>query len=404
MNHSKDKLLEELLQLVNSEGEGCLRSLLQTVCQKVLEEEMAQHLQAEPYERTNQRQGYRNGYKARQLTTRLGRLELRVPQDREGRFCTKLFARYQRSERALLLCLQQMYVQGVSTRKVSKVTELLCEQGFSAGLVSQLTQELDAQLEAWRHRPLEQEYPYLVVDARYEHVRVDQRVQSWGVLLVEGIGADGRRELLSVESGNSENETTWSQVFQRLWERGLRGVIYGVSDEHKGLRAALDRYFQGVSWQRCQVHYLRNAQAQVPYKERAALAGRLQDVFRAPDLDGAKLRLQAVVAHYESRYPQLAAWLEQTGEAPLAVYQLPLEHRVRMRSTNGLERFNEEIARRTRVVGIFPDEGACVRLVSALALEQSEQWLAGPRYLDMKLLAEWQRLKTDAATTLQVVA
>ncbi|MBI3659774.1 IS256 family transposase [Candidatus Acetothermia bacterium] len=393
MSQAQDTLMTQLLQIVEKEGTESLRTLLQTVCQGVLEAEMTQFLQAQRYERTAQRRGYRNGYKPRTLTTRLGTLELQVPQDREGRFSTQLFDRYQRSEQALLLTLQQMYLQGVSTRKVREITETLCEAGFSAGLVSELMQKLDGQLQAWRERPLTQPYPYLVVDARYEHVRVNHQVQSWGVLLVKGVRADGHREILSVATGNSENETTWAQVFQRLWERGLRGVIYGVSDEHAGLRAAVDRYFQGGMWQRCQVHYQRNAQQYVPARERAVLAARLRDVFNAPDLDRAVERLQQLIELYRESYPQLANWLEATAEDALTVFALPPAHRVKMRSTNGLEAFNGVVDRRTQVVRIFPDERSCLRLVSALAMEQTETWLTGPRYLGMTALAEWTDLK-----------
>jgi transposase-like protein len=282
-----------------------------------------------------------------------------------------------------------MYLQGVSTGKVRAVTETLCEQGFSASLVSELTQQLDAPIQVWRHRPLTQAYPYLMVDARYEYVRVDQRVQSWGVLIVKGVGENGHREILSVESGNSENETTWAQVFQQLWEQGLRGVIYGVFDEHQGLRAAVARYFQGLGWQRCQVHYQRNAQQQVPLRERSVLAARLRDVFNAPDLATAQQRLGQVIGQYRQTHPKLADWLELTGEEALTVFTLPPAHRGKLRSTNGLEAFNGTIARRTRVVRIFPNEASCVRLVSALAMEQTETWLTGPKYLDMTALAEW---------------
>lgn len=394
MKQTQDTLMTQLLQIVQQEGPESLRSLLQTVCQAVLEAEMTQFLQAQPYERTAQRQGYRNGYKPRTLTTRVGTLELRVPQDREGRFSTQLFEHYQRSEQALLLTLQAMYLQGVSTGKVRKVTETLCEKGFSASLVSELTQRLDTQIQAWRNRALTQAYPYLMVDARYEYVRVDHRVQSWGVLIVKGVREDGQREILSVETGNSENETTWAEVFQRLWERGLRGVIYGVSDEHKGLRAAVARYFQGLGWQRCQVHYQRNAQRHVPLRERAVLAARLRDVFNAPDLVRAQERLQQVIAPYRPSYPKLADWLELTAEDALTVFALPPAHRMRMRSTHGLEAFNGVVDRRTRVVRIFPNEASCWRLVSALALEQTEAWLTGPRYLDMAALEEWTELKS----------
>lgn len=224
------------------------------------------------------------------------------------------------------------------------------------------------------------------------------------MLILKGVRADGHREILSVETGNSENETTWAEVFKRLWERGLRGVIYVVCDAHKGLRAAVARYFQGVIWQRCQVHYQRDAQKQVPASERAVLASRLRDVFNAPDLASARLRLGQVSESYRASYPKLADWLEETAEEALAVFHLPAAHRVRLRSTNGLEAFIGEVDRRTRVVRIFPDEGSCLRLIAALAMEQSEAWLMGPRYLDMRALEEWEGLKLQAETKEAVMA
>jgi transposase-like protein len=249
-----------------------LRGVVQDAVQAILEAEMTAHLGAERYERVDRRSGHRNGYKPRTLHTRVGTLELRVPQDREGAFSTELFARYQRSEQALVVTLLEMYVQGVSTRKVAAITEQLCGTSFSKSQVSALAGTLDATLAAWRERPLTVAYPYLSVDARYEHVRVDGRVVSQGVLVVAGVREDGRREILAVEVADTESEATYEELFRRLKTRGLHGVILVTSDDHAGLRAAITRHFQGVSWQRCQVHFARNLTGRVGRAHRPAPA------------------------------------------------------------------------------------------------------------------------------------
>lgn len=386
MPASDGTLLKQLLQVMQQEElEEFLKEMVQTVCQELLETEITECLRARPYERTEERVGYRNGYKPRKLHTRVGTLELRIPQDREGRFSPSLFARYQRSEKALLLALQEMYLQGVSTRKVKQITEALCGTEFSKDQVSAVTQKLDEQLEAWRTRPLEEDHPYLVIDAKYEKIREDGQVRSEGVLIIKGVRADGKREILVVEVANTENETTWSEVFRDLKRRGLSGVRYIVSDDHEGLGKAIERHFQGVAWQRCQVHYLKNATDKVPAKERPVLRERLKDAWAAPDRQTANSRLEEIVEDYRARYLELANWLEETGEETLTIFELPKEHRKRMNSTNGLERFHQELERRTRVIRIFPNRKSCLRLVSALAMEQSEEWLTGRRYLDMSL-------------------
>ena len=265
---------------------GFLRAIVQGALQAVLEAEMAAHLGAERYERAEGRTGYRNGYKPRTLTTRVGPLELRVPQDREGTFSTETFstesfARYQRSEQALVLGLMEMYLHGVSTRKVADITERLCGTGFSKSHVSALAGRLDAELAAWRERPLAAAYPYLVIDARYEHVRVDGRVVSQGVLVVAGVRDDGRREVLAVEVADTESEATYQDLFRRLKARGLRGVEWVTSDDHAGLAAAIARHFQGAGWQRCQVHFARNLLGRVGVKHRARLGADLRGVFAA---------------------------------------------------------------------------------------------------------------------------
>lgn len=367
-----------------------LRGLVQDAVQAILEAEMDAHVGAGRYERAAGRTGYRNGSKPRSLHTRVGTLELRVPQDREGTFSTELFGRYQRTEQALVLTLMEMYVQGVSTRKVAAITEQLCGTGFSKSQVSALAGTLDVALATWRERPLPASYPYLSVDARYEHVRVDGQVVSQGVLVVAGVRDDGRREILAVEVADTESEATYQDLFRRLKARGLQGVALVTSDDHAGLRAAIARHFQGASWQRCQVHFARNLQGRVGAKHRARLAGDVRMIFAAPEAAPARATARMCAEQWRRSHPALATRLEEDLEPCLACYTVPAAHRLRVRTTNGLERFNQELKRRTRVVRIFPNRAALLRLVTALAMEQSEEWISGRRYLDMEPLEEVQ--------------
>jgi transposase-like protein len=378
----QDTRLLDLWQEAGEDGDDGVRRLLETVVQRVLNEELTAFLGAEAYERTDGRTGYRNGYKPRQLKTRVGTLELLVPKDREGRFSTTLFERYQRSEKALLLAVAEMYVQGVSTRKVKEITEALCGLEISKTQVSELAKGLDAEVDAWRSRRLEKTYPYLIVDARYEKVRKGPQVVSCGVLIVVGISEDGYREILGTYTAPAENDTTWAEVFRDLEDRGLRGVRFVVSDDHKGLRAAIERHFSGALWQRCQVHFLRNVLGHVSKKDRKWAVDLMRAITNAATRTEARKQLQAAVAAFEERYPTVAALLDEHGEEMLAVYELPDPHRKRMRTTNLLERENEELKRRTRVVRIFPNEASCLRLVTVLAMETSEEW-QDRRYLDM---------------------
>ena len=364
--------------------EDALRDLVEYVVQRVLEEEMTAFLGAESYERTTARRGYRNGSKPRTLKTRVGTLALLVPKDRAGRFQPSLFERYQRNEKALMLALAEMYVQGVSTRKVKAITEQLCGLTISKSQVSVLAKGLDEEIAAWRDRPLEVRYPYLMVDARYEKVRQGPRVTSQGVLLVIGISEEGYREILGVWQADTESAATWSDVFGDLKRRGLKGVRYVVSDNHQGLRSAVDRHFQGSVWQRCQVHFVRNVLSRVRKGDRASVVALLRSITKAPTRAAAERALATAVEGLTARYPEVAALLEAAGPEILAVYALPAGHRKRLRSTNVLERYNQELKRRTRVVRIFPNGASCRRLVCALAIETNEEWLAR-RYLRMDL-------------------
>jgi transposase-like protein len=385
----------QLVQEVLLDDPSFLREILERAVQQILEAEMTEHLGAAPYERAEGRTGHRNGYKPRALRTRVGTLNLLVPQDREGTFSTRLFSRYQRNEKALCLALMEMYVEGVSTRKVKEVTEELCGTSFSKSLVSSLAGSLDSELEAWRSRRLEAEaYPYLFVDARYEKVRVDERVVSQGVLIVSGVRDDGFREILGVEVSDTESEATYQEMFRSLKGRGLSGVELVVSDDHGGLKAAIARHFQGASHQRCQVHYARNLLGMVSYASRKELGADLRAMFAAPAREQA-LQLASSVANKwrKKGNEKVARHMEEHLEECLTSLAFPESHRRRIRTTNSLERLNQEIKRRTRVVRIFPNREACLRLVSALAIEQSEEWLTGRRYLDMRELDEHRREK-----------
>ncbi len=382
-----------LAQEVLLDDPDFLRRIVERVVQQMLEAEMTEHIGAAPYERSATRTGQRNGYKPRALRTRVGTLNLLVPQDREGTFSTRLFSRYQRNEKALVLALMEMYLEGVSTRKVKEVTEELCGASFSRSTVSNLAAGLDAELEAWRERRLEAEaYPYLFVDARYEKVRVDHKVVSQGVLVVSAVSDDGMREILGVEVADTESEATYQELFRSLKARGLKGVELVTSDDHEGLKAAIGRHFQGASHQRCQVHYARNLLGMVGANKRKELAADLRAIFAAPAREQALGIASAVADRWrEKGNEKIACHLEEHIEECLECLAFPESHRRRIRTTNGLERFNQELKRRTRVVRIFPNRESCLRLVTALAVEQSEEWLTGRRYLDMEELREHRR-------------
>jgi putative transposase len=368
-----------------------LKEIVERVVQELLEAEMTEHIGAAPYERSEKRTGHRNGHKPRTLRTRVGTLNLLVPQDREGTFSTRLFSRYQRNEKALVLALMEMYVEGVSTRKVKEVTEELCGISFSKSLVSSLAGRLDAELEAWRKRRLEaQAYPYVFVDARYEKIRVSGRVVSQGVLVVSAVRDDGFREICGLEVADTESEATYHELFRSLKSRGLSGVQLVVSDDHEGLKAAIARHFQGASHQRCQVHYARNLLGMVAAKRRKELAEGLRGVLAATSREVAVRLACELAARWRRSNPAVAEHIEAHIEECLSCLAFPESHRRRIRTTNGLERLNQEIKRRSRVVRIFPSRASCLRLVSALAVEQSEEWVTGRRYLDMSELEEYR--------------
>jgi putative transposase len=365
--------------------------------QEVMEAEMEEVLGAEKGERTELRQGYRSGYYSRTLVTRVGKLELRVPQDRQGRFRTEVFERYQRSEKALVGALVEMYVQGVSTRKVKAVTEALCGHEVSSAAVSRVNQGLDQELEVFAHRRLEEDYPYVILDARYEKVREGGVIQSQAVQVTIGINGEGRRCVLAVELANRESSSSWKEHLQALRARGLRGVEFVVSDDHPGLRAAIQEVLPEAVWQRCYVHFLRNALDYLPRKADDDCLMELRWLYDRRDGEEARRDLAAWLAKWTERYPKLCAWVEDNIGETLSFYRLPREHHKHMKSTNMLERLNEEIKRRTLVVRIFPNAPSCLRLVRALASEIHEDWIEATRYLNMEPLREQRKQRLHQA-------
>src|SRR5512138_184812 len=360
---------------------GFLQGVVRGLVQELLEAEMDEYLGAGRYERVTSRRGYRSGHRPRRLLTRLGELDLAVPTERSGRYRTRLFERYQRSERSFLLTLQEMYLAGVSTRKVRQITEELCGYEISASSVSRAVCRLDEDLTVWRNRRLTESYPYLIVDARYGQVRQGGRVMSQGSLLVCAVGASGQRDIIGVYQANTESETSWTEVFRDLVRRGLAGVRLVVSDDHEGLVAAIRRCFQGVLWQRCQKHYQDNVLALVSKKDRSMLRQALRTVFDAASHEHAQVRLAEVVVEWRERYPAVSDKLEAETENTLAFFRFPASHWLRIRTTNMLERYNEELRRRTKVIRVFPNAAASLRLTTAHAMEQAAEWAAQNQYL-----------------------
>ena len=374
-----------------SQDADFLRTMVQALVQETMEGEMDECLGAGRYERTDQRLGYRSGYYSRNLLTRVGTLELRVPQDRDGRFSTQVFERYQRSEKALVSTLVEMYIQGVSTRKVTKIVDELCGHSLSATTISNLTKRLDEELRQFAQRPLQEPYPYLILDARYEKVRDNGVVSSRAVLIAVGINWDGRRCILGVELANRESGTSWRDFVLQLKQRGLAGVEFVVSDDHAGLKQAIFELLPEAAWQRCYVHFLRNAVDHLPRKRDDDCRTELGWIYDRRDLEEARGDLAAWLNKWQGKYPKLCDWVEDNIEETFAFYRLPRAHHKHMKSTNMLERLNQEIKRRTHIVRIFPNDASCLRLVRALAVEIHEGWIEGTRYLNMELLREHKK-------------
>lgn len=397
INVSRD-LLPGLLS-----GQNGLAKLVEAVLNQILEAQVTETLGADRHERSDERQGYRNGYRARTLYTRVGPVTLQVPQTRDGSFSTDIFKRYQRSEQAFVLALMEMVVQGVSTRKVSAITEELCGASFSKSTVSELCVGLDARVKVFNERSLEGEYPFVMVDALFIKSRQGDRVVKRAALIASGIRADGHREILGVQIGDSENYTTWEDMFKWLKGRGLSGVYFVISDDHCGITKAVDKHFQGATWQRCQVHLMRNLLGHSPTRLRGEVAAAAKRVFQAADMTEARRRLTEFVEQFDKSAPKVVACMEAGFEDAMAIMALPEKYRKRLRTTNMQERLNEEVRRRERVIRIFPNDESALRLIGALLAEQNEVWQER-KYLDMDEFKEWADAQIAAKQGSNIVA
>ncbi len=368
--------LEDLTQ----QGLDGAAEMIRIMINEAMRAEREKYLAASQHERTENRKGYANGYKPKTVNTRLGEITFAIPQVREGGFYPSALEKGMRSERALMMTLAEMYVQGVSTRKVKAITEQLCGVEVSAMQVSRATRQLDEALQKWRERLLG-EIRYLFLDARYEKVREASQIRDAAVLVATGITPEGERQVLGVSVSLSEHETHWKAFLKGLKDRGLKGVKLITSDAHEGLGAARRAVFGSVPWQRCHFHLQQNASAYVPRQSmKAEVAADIRAIFNAPDRPEAERYLQMAIQKYSQNAPKLSAWLEENLAEGFTVFDFPLEHRRFVRTTNSLERINREIRRRTRVVGVFPNEPACERLISAVLMEISEEWQIGRKF------------------------
>jgi transposase-like protein len=374
----------QAVQLLAEHGFDGLAQAITILLNEAMKLQRAEALGAAHYQRTSERRGYANGYKPKTVASRLGRLELSVPQARGVEFYPSALERGERSEKALKLAVAEMYVHGVSTRKVAAITQELCGFEVSSTQVSRAAGLLDEELEQWRNRPLGRT-PYLILDARYEKVRHGGAVVDCAVLVAVGITPEGKRSVLGVSVSLSEAEVHWRDFLASLQDRGLHGVELITSDDHAGLKAARTARFAGVPWQRCQFHLAQNALHYVPQAAmRPELTAELRDVWNAPDRAAAERLLAGMIQKYQKAAPKLAAWLEENAPEGLTVFALPPAHRRRLRTTNLLERVHKEIKRRTRVATLFPNEASLLRLVSAVLIEISEDWETGKLYLNMQ--------------------
>lgn len=374
-------LLEQVIQMLAANKDNKFSRVIETVVNEAMKLERTQALQAEPYERTDERTGYANGFKDKTLTLATGKVLLKIPQVRGLEFYPSCIEKGIRSERSLKLAIAEMYVKGVSTRRVSDIVEILCGTEVSSSQVSRLAKELDAEVESWRASPIGQ-IQYLILDARYESVRVGSQVVKQALLLAIGVDYNGERHILDTSVANSEAEVNWRAFLEGLVRRGMHGLRMITSDDHSGLRAAIDAVFPGILWQRCQFHLQQNAHAYVTRKDDVpVVSADIRKVFNAPDYENAERYLNQLVETYQKTNPRLAAWADENLREGLSVFHIPENHRRKMRTSNLAERQMKEIKRRTRVVGVFPNAESLLRLAATLLLEQNDQWQNDKRYL-----------------------
>lgn len=375
-----------------------VRELVRWTVQELMEAEVSAQIGAGRYERTDERSAYRNGYRQREWDTRVGTLELAVPKLRTGSYFPSWLEPRRRSEQALVAVVTEAYVQGVSTRRVEALVQSLGIVGISKSEVSRLCAGLDEQVAAFRTRRLDMACPYVWLDARYEYVREDHRVQSMAVVVAYGVREDGVREVLGLDIGPSEDAAIWRAFLQGLVARGLRGVRLVISDAHRGLTQAVREVFVGAGWQRCRVHFMRGIVAKVPKAAQAMAAATVRTIFEQPDRAAARAQLRQVCATLQERFPQVVALLEAAEDEVLTFYDFPKEHWRQVYSTNPLERLNKELRRRSAVVGIFPNRAAVLRLFGARLAEQNDEWLVGHRYFSLGSMAKLLEPATGAQT------
>ena len=366
--------LSEITEILSNEGMNGLNTAISILVNEAMQIERSRHLKVEPYERSNERQDYANGFKDKKLKTRVGALDLKIPQVRSSNFYPSFLEKGLRSERALTLSMAEMYINGVSTRKVQNIMEQMCGFDVSSSDVSRATKLLDDELESWRNRPLGV-YKYLFLDARYEKIRYEGRVIDCAILIAIGIGEDGKRDILGVSAKLSEQEVHWRDFLQDLQSRGLHGIELIISDAHSGLKAAKKAIFPSVPWQRCQFHLQQNAQSYVPKKSlKKQVAFDIRSIFNAPNIDEADRLLKIISQKYEKEAPKLSEWMADNLPEGFTAFTFPTNHWRKIRTSNLVERLNREIKRRTRVVGIFPNVASCERLISSVLLETCEEW------------------------------
>jgi putative transposase len=371
----------EIMDQIAQQGMGYIPQLVEELMNAAMKAEREEYLRAGAYERNEEREGYANGYKPKIVQTLNGKLNLAIPQVREAGFYPEALEKGLRSERALRAVCAEMYVNGVSTRKVSHLVEKIFGCQISASQVSRVTAELDEKLQKWRDSALG-EVIYLYLDARYEKIRENEEIRDAAVLIATGVLADGKRKILGISVSLSEQSQHWKEFIERLVARGMRGVRLVISDDHSGLKAARQAIMGGIPWQRCQFHLQQNAQAYVPRKSmQEEVARDIRTIFDAPDRETAESYLKRMIEKHEQSAPKLADWMETNIPEGLTVFSFPVAHRKRIRTNNGIERVNREILRRTRVVSIFPNEASCLRLISAILVETSDEWESGKIYL-----------------------
>ena len=383
-NPKYSPLIEEALEQLGNQGLESLCPALETLFNELMLIEREQALHASPYERTDQRKGYANGFKNKMLQTRIGKLNLQVPKTRDLPFYPSCLEKGTRSERALGLAMAEMYVNGVSTRRVKRITEELCGLEISSTQVSRMSKLLDEELEKFRNRPLgKMEYVYL--DARYEKVREGGCVRDLALFTATGVNEQGCREILGISCELSEAEIHWRQFLENLLKRGLRGVKLIISDDHAGLKKARQAVLPGTPWQRCYFHLAQNAQNYAPSNNmRQEIADTIRDIYYAPSKEEAKVRLKQAVEKYEKRAPRFSEWMEANCEEGFTFYEFPQEHWKKIRTNNAAERLNQEIKRRTRVARLFPSAESCLRLATAVVVEIHEEWISGRKYLSLE--------------------